>query len=179
MKAESLTTERLLLRRPVAADAQAIFDRYAGDSEVTRYLSWPTHKRIEMTQAFVAWSDEEWERWPASSYLIFERENPSRLLGGTGLAFQSPMIAVTGYVLARDAWGQGYATEALEAMVQLARSTGVRHLVAVCHPEHRASAHVLEKCGFLLDEARRERCEFPNLKPKGKNWNALVYLRSF
>jgi len=172
---ETIATERLMLRKPRDEDAEAIFTRYASDPEVTRYLSWPTHRRIEMTQAFLAWSDEDWARWPAGSYLIFERENPGRLLGGTGLSFQNPHLAVTGYVLARDAWGQGYATEALEAMVRLARACGVRRLAAVCHPHHRASARVLEKCAFLLDEERRDQFEFPNLKPK-KRWNALTYV---
>lgn len=172
---EQIETERLLLRRPVASDAQAIFDRYASDPEVTRYLSWPTHRSVAATQAFLAWSDEDWARWPASSYLIFDRDNPDRLLGGTGIAFQSPTLAVTGYVLARDAWGQGFATEALEAMVKLSARTGVKRLVAVCHPNHRASAHVLEKCGFLLDEERRDQFEFPNLKPK-RRWKALTYI---
>jgi [ribosomal protein S5]-alanine N-acetyltransferase len=177
MKAtERIETERLFLRKPTLTDAEAIFERYASDAAVTRYLSWPTHRRIEMTQAFLAWSDEDWERWPAGSYLIFERET-DRLLGGTGIAFQNPTLAVTGYVLARDAWGQGYATEALEAMVKLARATGVKHLVAVCHPDHRPSTHVLEKCGFLLDEERQDRFEFPNLKPR-KSWKVLTYMRN-
>jgi [ribosomal protein S5]-alanine N-acetyltransferase len=175
---ETLETERLFLRKPVAADAEQIFHRYAADPEVTRYLSWPTHKRIEMTQAFIAWSDADWERWPAGSYLVFDREDRTRLLGGTGLAFQNPTLAVTGYVFATDAWGQGYATEALEAMVKLARRLGVKRLVAVCHPQHRPSARVLEKCGFLLDEERRDQFEFPNLKPK-KRWNVLTYMRLF
>jgi [ribosomal protein S5]-alanine N-acetyltransferase len=174
---EHIETERLLLRRPIAGDAQAIFDRYAGDPEVTRYLSWPTHRSLAETQAFLAWSDEDWERWPAGSYLVFER-GARRLLGGTGLAFQSPTVAVTGYVLARDAWGQGFATEALEAMVGLARATGVRRLVAVCHADHRPSARVLEKCGFLHDELRRDRLAFPNLAPKRKDWAVLTYIRN-
>lgn len=174
---ERIETERLILRKPRAEDAEEIFRRYACDPEVTRYLSWPTHRRLEQTQAFVEWSDEEWKRWPAGSYLVFERSAEQRLLGGTGLAFQTPTLAVTGYVFAKDAWGQGFATETLEAMVKLARSCGVKRLVAVCHPDHRPSAHVLEKCGFLLDEERRDRLEFPNLKPK-KRWNAPVYIKN-
>jgi RimJ/RimL family protein N-acetyltransferase len=173
---ETLETERLLLRKPTVSDAEAIFNRYASDPEVTRYLSWPTHRRLEQTLAFLAWSDDDWNRWPAGAYLIFDRES-QRLLGGTGLSFQTPALAVTGYVLARDAWGQGFATEALEAMVKLARRTGVKRLVAACHPQHRASAHVLEKCEFLLDEQWRDQIEFPNLKPK-KRWPALVYVRN-
>ncbi len=174
---ERIETERLLLRKPQADDADEIFRRYASDPEVTRYLSWPTHRRLEQTQAFLQWSEEDWERWPAGSYLVFERGTEHRLLGGTGIAFQTPALAVTGYVFARDAWGQGFATEALEAMVKLARSCGVKRLVAVCHPDHRPSARVLEKCGFLLDPDRRDPFEFPNLKPK-KRWNALTYVRN-
>ena len=48
--------------------------------------------------------------------------------------------AMTGYVLARDAGGRGYATEALGAMVETTRTPGVRRLYALCHHEHRASA---------------------------------------
>jgi [ribosomal protein S5]-alanine N-acetyltransferase len=178
MKAtEVIETERLLLRKPTLADAEAIFRRYASDPEVTRYLSWHTHRRVEQTRAFLEWSDEDWSRWPAGSYLVFGRDDPTRLLGGTGLSFQTPTVAVTGYVFARDAWGQGFATECLEAMVKLARRTGVKRLAAVCHPDHRPSARVLEKCGFLLDELRRDKFEFPNLKPK-KRWNALTYVRN-
>lgn len=174
---ERIETERLVLRKPTADDAEEIFRRYASDPEVTRYLSWPTHRRLEQTRAFLEWSNEDWERWPAGSYLIFERGDESRLLGGTGLSFQTPKLAVTGYVFARDAWGQGFATEALEAMVKLGRATGLTRMVAVCHPDHRPSARVLEKCGFLLDEMRRDKLEFPNLKPK-KRWNALTYIRN-
>jgi len=39
--------------------------------------------------------------------------------------------AMTGYVLARDAGGRGYATEALGAMVETARTLGVRRLYAL------------------------------------------------
>ena len=38
---EPVETERLVLRRPTAADAPAIFARYASDPEVTRYMAWP------------------------------------------------------------------------------------------------------------------------------------------
>ena len=38
---ELLVTERLVLRRPVGDDVSAIFERYASDPEVTRYLAWP------------------------------------------------------------------------------------------------------------------------------------------
>jgi ribosomal-protein-alanine N-acetyltransferase len=40
---ERLETARLILRRPRAADAPVIYERYASDPEVTRWLGWPRH----------------------------------------------------------------------------------------------------------------------------------------
>jgi len=171
---KTLETRRLLLRKPTKSDAQAIFERYAGDPVVTRYMSWATHRAIADTAAFLAWSDADWELWPAGSYLIFSREIADLLLGGTGLAFRTPEFAVTGYVFAQDAWGQGFATEALQAMVDLARSLDVKRLEAVCHVEHQPSAHVMEKCGFQCEGILRVHTEFPNLSP-GTRADVLSY----
>ena len=54
-----IATTRLLLVRPTADVASEVFERYASDPEVTRYLSWPRHQSIADTQAFLnfsAWS---------------------------------------------------------------------------------------------------------------------------
>lgn len=171
---ERVETPRLVLLRPRADDRDAIFRTYASDREVTRYLSWPVHVSVEETRAFLSFSDREWARWPAGPYLVFSRDGA--LLGGTGLAFESPEAAVTGYVFARSAWGQGYATEALTAMVQVARASGVKVLYAVCHVDHRPSAHVLGKCGFELEGVARQFAEFPNLSP-GQRSDVLKFSR--
>jgi RimJ/RimL family protein N-acetyltransferase len=162
---EELGTERLQLRRPKPADAEAILARYASDPEVTRFLSWPTHRTVSDTLAFVAYSEGEWQRWPGGPYLIFSKED-GRLLGGTGFAFETPFRASTGYVLAQDAWGRGYAREALRALVDLAPHLGLRRLYAVCYVEHAASARVLEACGFEREGVLRSCFEFPNLTPE-------------
>jgi [ribosomal protein S5]-alanine N-acetyltransferase len=168
---ERIETERLLLRRPRQSDAQAIFDSFASDRDVTRYLSWPTHRSVADTLAFLTMSDDEWQRWPAGPYLVLSRENgrTGALLGSTGLFYKSPSRAVTGYVFAREAWGKGYATESLRAMIDVARQTGVERLEAICHAEHAPSTKVLEKCGFYREEVRREHFVFPNLKPQKKS----------
>jgi RimJ/RimL family protein N-acetyltransferase len=159
-----IDTPRLTLIQPMPGDAAAIFARYASDPDVTRFLGWPRHQSIADTQAFLDFSVSEWERWPAGPYLIRSRGD-DRLLGGTGLGFETPDQAVTGYVLARDAWGQGYATEALGAVIEVARQIGVVRLEALCHPQHRASWRVLEKCGFTRDTSWSQQAEFPNLAP--------------
>jgi RimJ/RimL family protein N-acetyltransferase len=170
---EQLDTPRLHLRRPRAADVEAVFHRYASDPEVTRFLAWPTHRSLDDTRAFLSFADGEWAKWPASAYLIY-RHDDDTLLGSTGLSFSSRDEAVTGYVFARDAWGHGYATEALAAMVALARSLGVRRLTAGCHPDHHTSIRVLEKCGFALETRLHRTSGFPNLLPEATQ-DVLVF----
>ena len=173
---EKIETARLLLRKPRASDAQAVFDRYAADREVTRYLSWPTHRSVADTLAFLSWSDSEWQRWPAGPFLVFARDG--KLLGSTGLSYKTRSRAVTGYAFARDAWGHGYATESLQAKVELGRETGIEQLEAICHVDHRHSARVLEKCGFRQEEVRRNHFAFPNLGPQKKS-KVFSYVLTF
>lgn len=174
MGLEDVETARLILRRPRMTDAASMFERYASDPDVTRFLGWPRHASIDATEAFLRFSEQEWERWRVGPYLILSRED-GRLLGSSGLSVQSTHEAVTGYVLARDVWGRGYATEALTAVVDVARRIGVRRLTAQCHPEHRPSRRVLEKCGFVRDDPPTQLVEFPNLAP-GMQQEADCYL---
>lgn len=134
---------------------------------MTRYLGWPTHRTVADTESFLGFCASEWTRWPAGPYLIESRADGA-LLGSTGLGFETPQQAATGYVLAYDAWGFGYATEALSAMRDHAASLGLERVYALCHPAHRASARVLEKCGFLCEGTLRDYSEFPNLAAGAK-----------
>jgi [ribosomal protein S5]-alanine N-acetyltransferase len=156
-------TRRLLLRPPRIQDAAAIFARYASAPEVTRFLAWRRHQSIEETRAFARFSEGQWHRYGCGPYLIWSLDGET-LLGSTGLSFETAVRAVTGYVLAQDAWGRGYATEALRAMIDVARRAGFRELDAACHTANLASAHVLEKCGFASIGTLPEQ-DFPNLSP--------------
>lgn len=159
---ERIETERLLIRRPTTADAEAMFSRYASDPDVTRYLSWPRQTSVDGVREFLALSDAEWQRWPAGPYLVLDRFDHT-VLGGAGFFFETPLRANTGYALARDAWGRGIATETLAATVALCPSIGVVRLQALAHAEHRASHRVLEKCGFVNEGVLRKHSRFPNL----------------
>ena len=159
-----LLTPRLALSAPTAADAAEVFERYATDPEVTRYLVWPRHRSIVDTETFLNFSAEQWRQWPAGPYLVRLRSD-GRLIGSTGLTFDASHQPETGYVLAKDSWGQGFATEVLSAMIDLARRIGVPRLYALCHPEQRRSSHVLEKCGFARESEWSRPIEFPNLAP--------------
>ena len=172
----TIPTDRLTLTVPTHRDAKAIFDRYASDTDVTRYVGWSCHRTLDDTLAFIDFSQAEWKRSSVGPYLIRDCVQ-GHLLGSTGLSCAGSDEAMTGYVLAKDAWGNGYATEALLAMVRLAQELEIDSVFALCHPDHRASWRVLEKAGFLLDLEWSGKIEFPNLAP-GIPQDVKCYRRS-
>ena len=161
---ERIETGRLILRKPSSGDADAIFERYASDPEVVRYVGFPLHRSLDATHGFLQRTDAEWKKSGVGAYLI-EARGIGQLLGGTGLHLENPYRAATGYVLAKDAWGMGYATEALRAMILLADELRIVRLTALTHTDHRASWRVLEKCGFEREAVLRRHFVFPNLGP--------------
>jgi ribosomal-protein-alanine N-acetyltransferase len=182
MKAPArVETARLVMTAPEPNDAAGIFERYSSDPDVTLFLGWPTHEQLSDTEAFVGFSTAQWQREGMGAYLIRSRAD-GRLLGSTGLGLAGQPSeshrAMTGYVLAKDAWGLGYATEALRAMVEVARGIGIVSLSALCHPEHRASVHVLEKCDFARDLRWMRQAVFPNLQP-GISQDVWCFTRSW
>ena len=172
---ERVETARLILRRPRPNDATSLFSRYASDPEVTRHLGWPRHESVNATRTFLEFADAEWERWPAGPYLVESRAD-GRLLGSSGFRFETPQRASTGYAFARDAWGHGYATESVAAIVEIARGVGIVRLFAICHVDHAASARVLEKCGFAREGILRRHSVFPNLESEAPQ-DVLCYSR--
>ena len=157
-----LQTPRLVLRPPRDEDAESIFENYASDHDVTRFVSWPRHETIDDTRKFIEFSKREWAEWPAGPLLIESRVD-RRLIGATELRFEKPYRASTGYVLSHEAWGSGFATEAVRAVMRLAQVTGVQRLYAVCHLHHEAASRVLERSGFQREGVLRKYRVFPNL----------------
>jgi [ribosomal protein S5]-alanine N-acetyltransferase len=153
-----------------------IFSRYASDPDVTRYLAWPRHRSIADTQVFIDFSDSEWRTWGCGPYLMLSRSD-GELVGSTGISFDTVDVASTGYVVARDHWGRGYATESLRAMRELGRALGLRRLYAICYVDHRASARVMEKGGFSFEAVLRRHLTFPNLGPERRD--VLCYAVAF
>ena len=59
MKTPVIETERLILRLLTARDAKAVFEGWATDKEVARFMRWNLHKSIEET---MEWADQRGNR---------------------------------------------------------------------------------------------------------------------
>jgi ribosomal-protein-alanine N-acetyltransferase len=164
-----LESTRLIMRPPTSKDADDIF-AYASDSNITKYLLFAPHKSLEDTIEFIRLSEKQWEKREARTFVILSKTD-GRLIGVTGLTFDcdSKDTARIGYVLAKDKWGKGYATEACMRIIDYAKEIGVRRLVAPMHPDNIASIRVLEKCGFQEDSDASETYFLPNLNEQVKH----------
>lgn len=50
---QTITTPRLILRKFTVADARDMFQNWASDERVTRFLSWQPHENVEQTTALL------------------------------------------------------------------------------------------------------------------------------
>jgi ribosomal-protein-alanine N-acetyltransferase len=159
---EIIETTRLQLRRPQAPDAEAIFEGYAQDPAVTRFLVWRPHQSIQTTRGFI---DQCLERWHAGSAfpLVITRKNNSQAIGMLEIRPDSFKAGI-GYVLARAYWGQGFMSEAVSEIVRVILSDPSMYRVeAFCDVENAASARTLEKAGMRREGMMRRYIIHPTL----------------
>lgn len=148
-----ITTERLILRRPEAADAPRIA-ACVNEPAVARMLTSVPHPYApEDARAFVArWDD------PPPGERVFAVCDGDGLAGVVGFTLRpGEMLAEVGYWYGSRCWNRGYATEALRAALRRAAEWGLRGLASGHFVDNPASGRVLEKAGFLYTGARRSR----------------------
>lgn len=159
-----LVTQRLEVRAPLVGDAEAIFADYAQDPDVTRYVVWTPHKNAEETRAFLDHCVQAWQGESEFHYVML-RKSDRRLLGMMSMLLQKHR-AELGYVVAKEHWNQGYATEGVRAMIHWALSQPWIHRVsALCDCDNPASARVMEKAGMAREGVLRRLTLHPNVSP--------------
>lgn len=158
---ETICTERLLLRRPRVSDAEAIYE-YASDPEVTRYMVWRTATELQETVAVLATRAPAWEAGEEYCWVI--TIPPQDRAIGTISCRVRGTTADFGYVLNRQYWGQGYMTEAAQAIVDWALGLpDIQRVWATCDIDNLASVRVLEKVGLVCEAIQRQSTMRPNL----------------
>ena len=161
-----LRTERLLLRRWRASD-RAAFAALNADPEVMRHFPAPLSR--EESDALIEEIEGRLEREGWGLWAL-ELRATGRFIGFTGLSrpsFQAhftPAVEI-GWRLAREAWGQGYATEAARAAARFGfEDLGLEQLVSFTAAGNARSRAVMHRLGMTHDPA--EDFDHPSL-PEG------------
>ncbi len=169
----TLETERLTLRPFSTEDAEAMFNGWAGDPEVTKYLTWNTHKTIDDTKAILGQWVKEYEMPARLNFAIVLKET-NQLIGGidvVGYLGGVEGTPVIGYNLGKAYWNKGYMTEACKCLVDYLFSKGYSEIRIDAMTENIASIRVIEKCGGKLLKTEEEYFE-----SKGKTVSVNRYI---
>lgn len=152
---KELETERLLLRRIRREDAQRIYDCWASDPEVTRYLTWQPHASVAVTEAIVARWLADYDKPDTYRYGIELRET-GELIGMIDVVGYHHGNPVIGYCSGSAYWGNGYMTEALKALCAALFEAGYSMIRIEAVRENIGSNRVIQKAGFRFANSREQ-----------------------
>ena len=146
----ALHTPRLLLREFIESDA-ALVNQYEADPAVVRYTPHGVRSFADSLTAIQGARVRSLEKSRCVFDFALVRSDDARLIGccGMKLSDAEPSEAMLWYVLAREAWGHGYAAEAGQAVLAFGFGELRLHRIFVdIDPRNRASLRVAEKLGL-------------------------------
>jgi RimJ/RimL family protein N-acetyltransferase len=147
----TLETPRLLLRPFQTVDLQPFLD-YRNDPQVYQYQGWKTPYTRDDGLEFIARMQTTTPGTPGEWYqLAIVPRDSETMIGDVAfhITRSDPRLAYLGYSLARPAWRQGYAREAVHKLLDyLFRVQDLHRVVADCDVENQASINLLERIGF-------------------------------
>jgi [ribosomal protein S5]-alanine N-acetyltransferase len=143
-----LETERLRLEPLAEADVEAVFP-LMDDAEVMAFWDIPEIDDPDLVAEIVRAQVAEMREGRAVHWSIRGLADGT-FIGCCDLSEidRRHKRAEVGFMLGRETWGQGYALEAMRAVIAFAASSGLRRLAARTHLGNRRSEALLEKLGF-------------------------------
>lgn len=155
---ESLETNRLLLRKFKLEDTGMMFQNWASDKMVTKYLTWPTHSNAEETRSILDYWISEYKKLETYRWCIVLKDNESPI-GSISVVSYNPHVESLeiGYCIGRNYWNQGITTEAVQTVVDfLFSQISANRIEAHIDPRNEGSGAVLVKSGFRYTGLRRQ-----------------------
>lgn len=156
---KTLESDRLILRRFRIEDAQAMFENWANDPEVTKYLSWPPHDNIEASKNILEdwishYGEDDFYTWA-----ITLKENGDAPIGSISVVQKDDRIKQVhiGYCIGKKWWKQGITSEALKLLISFFFNEVKVNRVELRHdPNNPNSGKVMLSCGLKYEATLRE-----------------------
>ena len=145
-----ITTPRLVLRPLEHGDASE-FSAYRSDPAVAELQGWETPFTLEMAERFIA--EGHGDTLVKGEWTQIAVARDGELVGDVGVALnRDGRVATLGYTLATAHQGQGFAREAVGAVVdRLFDERGVHRIEASLDPRNVQSARLVEDLGFAYE----------------------------
>ncbi len=159
---KTIKTQRLILRRFSAVDALDMFNNWANDKRVTKFLSWEPHGNIENTRHLL----NEWEKaYNDKATYNWAIEYDYHAIGGISVVRYSERdeYIELGYCLSYDFWNKGFMSEAVMGVIEFLFNEINANKVCISHAvKNPASGIVAQKCGLKLEGIKREDFKLKN-----------------
>ncbi len=155
---QRLETDRLILRRFVKEDAEAMYKNWGSDPEVSKYMTWQTHSSEKDSKNAIKYfikqySDEKYYHWA-----IVLKENGDEPIGGIDVVLINEDISMVhmGYCIGKKWWHQGVTSEALKAVMDyLFDVVDVNRIESRHDTRNPNSGKVMMKCGMKYEGTMR------------------------
>jgi RimJ/RimL family protein N-acetyltransferase len=178
---ETIESDRLILRCPKAGDGSMVYEAIAESiQELRRFLAsvpWvAAEQSVESSEIYCRNSFANFAARKDMPYLVFER-GKQKLVACVGLHrpnWQTPKFEV-GYWCRTSQSGQGYVTEAVRSVVQMAEDTlGAVRIELITDAENLRSRAIAERTGFVLEGLLKNERRAPD----GKLCCTCIYART-
>jgi len=148
-----IATQRLILRRFTINDAASMFNNWASDEDVSKYMRWRQHENIEETKMRINQWLLDYNRESFYIWVITLKESHEPI-GSIGLFIidENDLCGDVGYSIGKKYWGQGITTEALKAVLGFAfENIGFNRIETYHSINNAASGRVMQKSGMTFE----------------------------
>lgn len=155
---KTLETERLILRKFKDEDASDLFNNWANDSNVTKFLTWPTHENLDISKYVIGLWLDEYSNDNVYNWCI-ELKELGQAIGGISVVSIDENVEEVeiGYCIGKEYWNKGIVTEAFSSIIKfLFEEVDVKRIVAKHDTNNPASGAVMKKCGLQFEGINRK-----------------------
>ncbi len=171
-----LETDRLILRQFTILDAEPMFNNWASDPEVTKYLTWLPHADVDVSRTVLEDWIKSYDRKNYYQWAIVPKDNDGEPIGSISAVRMNDDVEKIhiGYCIGRKWWHQGIMSEALKAVMDFFFDKVEANRIESRHdPNNPHSGMVMKKCGMKY-EGRLRSSDRNNQGICDADWYALL-----